>query len=231
MKYRHKLIIFFLILIVLVIFVIGTRKIIKMSNEENNAKPIENENITQLRYTVSKGYVENIVTLKGTAVNHNVNEVVAVEAEVTDNTKVLFKCNVYDDVNEGDIIFSIDSKEYKSPVSGKVKEIINRHGSVIVSILNYGDILIDADVNYVFLDKIKIDDVVSVKEINSMAERQVFDEKIIGFGFEVNENLIDAHLEEQMEKELSASISWLHISPFFLVKQKCRHLQKAHFEF
>lgn len=78
-------------------------------------------------------------------------------------------------------------------MSGKVKEIINEEGYVKVSILNYGDILIDADVNYVFLDRMKIDDVVSVKEINPISEKQAFDEKIVGFGFEVNENLIPVY--------------------------------------
>lgn len=182
------------IVVILIVCFIGINSIIKNVNNSETAKPITNENITQLRYTVSKDFIENTVKLKGTVVNHNVNDVVIVEATVENGSKVIFKCGVYDDVKEGDVIFTLGSKEYKSSVSGKVKEIINEENYVKVAILNFGDILIDAEVNYVFLDKMRINDTVIVKEINPISDQQVFNEKIVGFGFEVDENLIPVYL-------------------------------------
>lgn len=98
---KHKVVTYIVIIIVFLLCIIGANKIVRIKSEGDSARPVTNENITQLRYTVSKDYVENTVVLKGKAVNHNINEVVVIEAEATDNTKVLINCKVYDDVNEG----------------------------------------------------------------------------------------------------------------------------------
>lgn len=194
MKQGHKAVIWFTVVMISVICIIIAINNSNGGSGGYEAEPVTNEHVYQLRYTVTKEYIENTVVLKGVAVNHNTDESVVVSAEADERSEVQIKCSMYDEVKKGDVLFTIGTKEYKSTVSGKVREIINEEGYVAVSVLNYDDIMIDAGVNYVISDKMKIGDTIKVREVNPASEKVTFDEKIVGFGFEVSENMIPVYI-------------------------------------
>lgn len=162
-------------------------------NGSEEASPVDN-NISQLRYTVSKENIENTIAMKGMVVNHCSEESVSVQAELAGKEIIDMQVKVYQDVKKDEILFRVDKKEYKSPVNGKVKEILITDNSVFVNILDYDQLYIDAEVNYKYIDRMSLGEKVSVKESNPLADKEVFNEKIAGFGFDVNENMIGVRI-------------------------------------
>ncbi len=185
------------IVIVCVIIIIGVISInFFMSNNSNKdeAKPINDGNISELRSTVEKGFVENIIKMEGVVSNHNIDEVVIVESELKDKDKKTVVCKVYSDVKKGDVLFKIGNKEYTSPVNGKVREIVDELNYIMVGIIDYDALIIDARTNYIIADKMIIGGKVIVKESNPLAVGEEYEETILGFGFEVDDNCKEVYI-------------------------------------
>lgn len=190
---RKKFLIIVVVAVIAVAGIFGIKKIFDKNGSEE-ASPVDNSNISQLRYTVSKECIENTIAMKGVVVNHCSEESVSVQTEITGKEIINMKVKVYQDVKKDEILFSVDAKEYKSPVNGKVKEIIITDSNVVVNILDYDQLYIDTEVNYKYIDRMSLGEKVSVKESNPLADKEVFNEEIVGFGFDVNENLIGVRI-------------------------------------
>ena len=186
-----------IILIIVAFFCIcglGIKAYISLNINSNTAEPVQNNNISQLRNTVEKGYIKNTVRLNGVVVNGNEEEYTKICEKYENWQDVEILCGVYDDIHKNDILFKIGNREYKSTISGKIKEIINKDNQIIVSILDYDLLVIDVKVNYLVKDKMSVGDMVTVKESNPLSKGDEFQEKIVGFGFDVENNLIDVYL-------------------------------------
>lgn len=191
---RNKIVFTLAILVIIVVCVVGIGKAINSNDESEEAKPVSDENVSQLRYTVTKDYIENTIQIKGTVVNHNSDVYVGVHGEYYTGSKYEVYYKVYDDVKKDDVLFKIGTTQYKSPVNGKVAEISLDNNSILISIIDYDLLYIDAEINYKYLDKMSIGDKVSVRESNPISENEEFEENIIGYGFEVKDNLIGIYL-------------------------------------
>lgn len=191
---KKKIIIILIIVVFFIACGFGIKAYISSSINSNIAEPAQDNNISQLRNTVEKGYIKNTVSLDGVVVNGNEEEYTKICEEYKNGQDVKILCKVYDDVKKDDVLFKIGNKEYKSAINGKIKEIVNKDNQIIILILDYDLLYIDVKVNYLVKDKMSIGDMVTVKESNPMSKGDEFQEKIVGFGFDIENSLIDVYI-------------------------------------
>lgn len=189
---KKKIIIILIIVVFFIACGFGIKAYISSSINSNIAEPEQDNNISQLRNTVEKGYIKNTVSLDGVVVNGNEEEYTKICEEYKNGQDVKILCKVYDDVKKDDVLFKIDNKEYKSAINGKIKEIVNKDNQIIILVLDYDLLYIDVKVNYLVKDKMSIGDMVTVKESNPMSKGDEFQEKIVGF--DIENSLIDVYI-------------------------------------
>ena len=120
---KNKVMPIILLLVIVGLCIFGIGKMINENANKEEAVPIAESIVTQLRYTVESNYIENSLVLSGTVVNHNTDNYVVVSGEIPEKTETEIKCPVYEDVSIGDTLFVINGKDYKSNVSGKVTDV------------------------------------------------------------------------------------------------------------
>ena len=165
---KKKIIIILIIVVFFIACGFGIKAYISSSINSNIAEPEQDNNISQLRNTVEKGYIKNTVSLDGVVVNGNEEEYTKICEEYKNGQDVKILCKVYDDVK--------------------------KDNQIIILVLDYDLLYIDVKVNYLVKDKMSIGDMVTVKESNPMSKGDEFQEKIVGFGFDIENSLIDVYI-------------------------------------
>ncbi len=146
-----------------------------------------------LRCGVYSGQIERKLQYKGIVVNRYPEGYIMIAEHYDTDAIISCKKVVGDDVEKGDVIFTIGNKEYKSPVIGVVTDVTLRGDCISYSILDYDSLFIDVKIDYEYLDFFTIGtgvDVVWKRSDKDLA----FTEKVSGRAFEISDNMIDVYL-------------------------------------
>ena len=136
--------------------------------------------------------------MKGVVVNKRGEENYSLSSEVGKYENVHINCKLRDRVSKDDVIFTINSKEYKSEIDGIVIDIVNENEYVSVSILDYEALYIESGINYVYVDKLRIGQKIDVSESNPLASKETHKEIVENIGYEIADNMIEVMLSNNI---------------------------------
>lgn len=130
------------------------------SQESSQAGPSTNTELVyqeeNARFSyISKAPMRSSVTLEGTVSTDLELMCDYYCADITEENKIVCTLRCTDEVKEGDVLFTVDGKEFKCSATGRVTDISTYDGTFCVSVLNYNKITATVYVDY--SDFLKID--------------------------------------------------------------------------
>lgn len=169
-----------------------------LHTDEEEAEVLKENITTCVRSQVYSDCLENNIKLKGVVVNKRGEENYSLSSEVGKYENVHINCKLRDRVSKDDVIFTINSKEYKSEIDGIVIDIVNENEYVSVSILDYEALYIESGINYVYVDKLRIGQKIDVSESNPLASKETHKEIVENIGYEIEDNMIEVMLSNNI---------------------------------
>ena len=180
-----------LLLVIAVSFFV--KKSVSGGNSESVVKTSENDISQSIRYHVEKGEITRSLTLSGTVINTNPDELVLITGEKGDDTETVLVTEGQE-VTKGTVLFTIGGLEYCAPADGKLVKLEVSEDAVTAGILDYSRLSIYTEVNYAYLDILSVGATVTVKETNPLSEGKKSTETVTGFGYYVTDNNVEMQL-------------------------------------